>query len=117
MSLITLVVEFAVKPGMAEAHRAVSERMRALVEREEPGTIRYDWWLADDGTRGINIETFEDSDALAWHMEHTAPLVADLVANADVVRVEVLGELTATGRAAIEEAATGYFTLMGGITR
>ena len=115
--MITLVVEFAIKPGMAEAHRAVSARMRTHVEREEPGTTRYDWWLSDDGTRGINIEIFEDSDALVHHMASTAPLVADLVANAEVVRVEVLGELTHAGRVAIDEAATGYFSLLGGIAR
>ena len=115
MTMVTLVVEFAIKPGMAEAHRAVSVRMRSAVEREEPGTTGYDWWLSDDGTRGVDIETFEDSDALVHHMANTAPLVAELVANADVLRVEVLGGLTPRGGPPCAGAATGYFTLMGGI--
>jgi quinol monooxygenase YgiN len=114
---ITLVVEFAVKPGLTEAYRDVSGRMRVAVEAGEPRTLQYDWWLSDDGSRGINIESFADSDALAFHMDNTAPLVGDLLAAADVVRVEVLGQLTDVGRAAIEAAATGYFGLLGGIER
>ena len=117
MNEITLIVEFAVKPGHAEAYRAASGRMRAAVDADEPGTRRYDWWLDADGARGFNLEVFADSAALAHHMDNTAGLVGDLLAAADVVRVEVLGELDAAGHAAIDEAATGYFSLLGGISR
>jgi quinol monooxygenase YgiN len=117
MQEITLLVEFAVKDGRLDGYRSASARMRDAVQRAEPGTTRYDWWLSDDGKRGFNIETFADSAALAVHMANTAPLVADLVAAADVIRVEVLGALTDEGHAAIDEAATGYFGPLGGIER
>lgn len=117
MEPITLLVEFAINAGRLDAYRAASARLREAVQRDEPGTIRYDWWLSDDGTRGFNIEMFESSAALAAHMEHTAPLVVDLVAAADVMRVEVLGSLTAEGHAAIDESATGYFRQLGDIQR
>lgn len=117
MSQITLIVEFAVKPGQDDAYRAVSERMRTEVERAEPGTLRYEWWLDEAGARGFNLEVFAESSALAHHMENTAGMSGDLLATADVVRVEVLGELDETGHTAIDAAATGYFRLLGGISR
>lgn len=117
MDRITLIVEFSIKPGMGDAFEAAAAKMRGTVQRDEPGTVQYDWWLSDDGTRDINIEAFRDSDALADHMANTEPLVGDLIATADVVRVEVLGELTPGGRSSIEAAATGYFGYRGGVTR
>lgn len=117
MSEITLIVEFAIKPGRLDDFREAAARMRAVVQAGEPGTTRYDWWLSDDGRRDFNIEVFADSEALAAHMANTAPLVGDLVDAADVVRVEVLGDLTEAGHAAIDAAATGYFNLSGGIAR
>lgn len=117
MSRITLIVEFCIRPGMVDAFEAAAERLREAVQRDEPGTEQYDWWLATDGTRDINIESFVDSDALAYHMANTSSLVTPLVAAADVVRVEVLGELSEAGHAAISAAATGHFTYRGGVDR
>lgn len=117
MAEITLIVEFAIKPGQGPAFAAAASRMREVVERTEPGTSRYDWWLSSDGERDVNIEVFADSDALVRHMDNTAPLLPDLVATADVVRVEVLGDLSPAAHAAIDEAATGHFRLSGGIKR
>lgn len=117
MSKITLVVEFSIKPGGAEAFEAAAARMREAVDRDEPGTLQYDWWLSSDGMRDINIEAFADSDALVAHMANTAPLLPPLLEVADVVAVEVLGELSEAGHAAIDEAATGHFGFSGGIKR
>jgi quinol monooxygenase YgiN len=117
MGKITLIVEFSIKAGMGDAFEAAAAKMREVVHRDEPGTVQYDWWLSLDGTRDINIEAFTDSDALVVHMANTAPLLPALVAAADVVRVEVLGQLTEAGHAAIDDAATGHFALSGGISR
>ena len=115
MGPITLIVEFAIKPGCADAFEEVSLRARGLVAQHETGALRYDWWLTEDRKRGINIEIFRDSHALAEHMADVDVVTADLVANADVLRVEVLGKLTDEGHAAIDAAATGHFRLLGGI--
>ena len=117
MSRITLIVEFSIKSGMGDTFRAASARLREAVQRDEPGTLQYDWWLSSNGKRDINIEALTDSDALARHMANTAGLVVDLVSAADVVRVEVLGELTEAGHAAIDAAATGHFHFDGGVVR
>jgi quinol monooxygenase YgiN len=113
---INLIVEFAIKPGQGPDFAAAARRMREVVQRDEPGPLRYDWWLSADGTRDINIEVFADSDALVRHMENTAPMLPDLVATADVVRVEVLGDLSRAAHDAIDEAATGHFGLSGGFS-
>jgi quinol monooxygenase YgiN len=114
---ITLIVEFAIKPGKLADFESAASAMREMVQRDEPGTLRYDWWLSDDGGRDINIEVFVDSDALVTHMGNTGSLLPGLLACADVVRVEVLGDLTQAGHAAIDDAATGTYGLLGGITR
>ncbi len=117
MEPITLIVEFRIKSGKLADFESAAAALRVVVQRDEPGTLRYDWWLSSDGTRDVNLEVFADSDALVAHMANTAPLLPDLLAAAEVVRVEVLGVLTEAGHAAIDNAATGIFGFNGGVSR
>jgi quinol monooxygenase YgiN len=114
---VTLVVEFAIEPGRLDDFLAAGRAFREAVQAAEPGTLAYDWWVSEDGRRGLNIEVFADSAALATHMANTAALAPRLAAAAGVVRVEVLGDLSAEARAAIAPAATGWFRLSGGVER
>ena len=114
---ITLIVEFDMRPGRQEDFRAAVDALRGAVAEQEPGTLTYDWWLSEDGSQGLAVELFRDSGALVTHMGDHAPLVADLLDAASVVSLKVLGEPTGEGRAAIEAAATAFYSPLGGIER
>ena len=87
------------------------------VQANEPGALRYDWYLSEDGTRDWNIEVFSDSQAVVAHMENVADLVPKLQATATFKRVEVLGDLSEDGMTALGNLARSKLRLLGGVAR
>jgi quinol monooxygenase YgiN len=39
------------------------------ISRQEPGTLVYDWYIAEDGAKGCLYETYESPDALRTHTQ------------------------------------------------
>jgi len=77
MAQTTLLVEFDIKPGKTEAFKAATKAIFAKTQ-EEPGTLRYEYFLSDDGTSNMNIEVFEDADAFVYHNRNMADVVPAL---------------------------------------
>ena len=111
-----LIVDIAIKPCKVEDFK---DAARALFERtqDEPGTLRYDYFIADDETRNINIEVFEDAAAFVAHNQHCAPLVPALLAAADIRRIDVVGDHSDELYAELEGMDLLHFTRLGGISR
>jgi quinol monooxygenase YgiN len=116
MAQTMLIVDIAIKPGKAEDFRAAAQ---ALFERtqDEPGTLRYEYYIADDETRNINIEVFEDAAAFVAHNQHCAPLVPALLAAGDIRRIDVVGDHSDELYAELEGMDLLHFTRLGGISR
>ena len=114
---VTLIVEFDIGPGRQGAYRAAVAALRHAVGAQEPGMLTYDWWVSEDGQHGVAVEVFRDSAALVTHMGSHASLVADLLDAASLASLKVLGPPTPEGRAAIEAAASGFYSPLGGIER
>lgn len=54
-----LVVEFDIPAGrVADFEAATAPIIEAT--SAEAGTLRYDWYLSEDGLRGLNLERFEE---------------------------------------------------------
>ena len=64
MSGVVLLVDFQVHDpeGFAEAVQRLTQ-----ISLAEPGTLRYEWFVSDDGTAARIIEEFADEAALAEH--------------------------------------------------
>jgi quinol monooxygenase YgiN len=116
MAETMLIVDIAIKPGKVDDFKAAAQ---ALFERtqDEPGTLRYDYFISDDGTRNINIEVFEDAAAFVAHNQNCAPLVPALVAAGDILRIDVVGDHSDELYAELEGLKLLHFTKLGGITR
>ena len=116
MAETMLIVDFAIKPGRADDFRAAA---KALFERtqDEPETLRYDYFISDDGTRNINIEVFKDADAFVFHNRNAADLVPALVDAADIVRIDVVGDHNDDLYQELEGIALLHFEKLGGVTR
>ena len=117
MSEITLLVEIDIHEGKTEAFRAAVSALVASVQANEPGALRYDFYISDDGRRDWNVEVFEDSEAVIAHMENVRDLLPELLATATFTRIEVLGDITSAGLEALGELATGPWRLIGRVTR
>ncbi len=116
MAETMLVVDIAIKPGKVDDFKAAAQ---ALFEstQDETGTLRYDYFISDDGTRNINIEVFEDAAAFVAHNQHCASLVPALVAAGDIVRIDVVGDESDELYAELEGNALLHFTKLGGVSR
>jgi quinol monooxygenase YgiN len=117
MGQITLVAEIEIHPGSLARFKSVVAELVAAVQANEPGALRYEWFLSADGTRDWNIEVFADSQAVVAHMRNVGDLVPRLLETATFRRVEVLGDLSDEGMAALGSLAGSKLLLLGGIKR
>ena len=60
--------------------------------RGEPGTLQYDWFFSDDGTRCVVRETYRSSDDVLAHLGNVGPLLGRLVELGGGLELEVFGE-------------------------
>ena len=116
MGDFTLVVEFEIEPGKSDEFKTVAQMFIDRTQ-EEPGTLRYDWHISDDGRLGINLERFEDGNAFLAHDGHVADIAPNLAGVAEIVRFHVIGEASDDVRAKLAETATGYYAHFSGIDR
>ena len=117
MGHVTLLAEIDIEPGKLAEFKEVVAEMVTAVQANEPGAIRYDWYLSEDGAHDWNVEVFADSEAVVAHMANVASLVPKLQAVAAFRRVEVLGDLSADGMAALGELARSKLARLGGVVR
>ena len=62
------------------------------VTRGEEETLRFDFFLSDDGTKCVLNEAYASSDALLAHMGNMGELLGRLVERGGALEVVVLGE-------------------------
>lgn len=110
MSTLQVTVHLTLRPGVTSQFEQVAAEALA-VARDDPGTIRYDWFL--DDTRGVCaiLEAFEDSAAFLAHTQNLGPLLQRLSELADI-EIEMFGDPSAEVRqAAAKMGAPVYRTL------
>jgi quinol monooxygenase YgiN len=116
MAQTTLLVEFDIKPGRTDDFKAAAEQLFARTQ-QEPDTLRYEYFLADDGTRNVNIEVFKDADAFVYHNRHVADLVPVLMEAVDKFSIAVIGDANDDLWAALTDVETRHYDLLGGFDR
>jgi quinol monooxygenase YgiN len=112
----TLFVEFDIKPGRTEDFKAAAKPLFAKTQ-EEPDTLRYEYFLSDDGSSNVNIEVFKDADAFVYHNRNVADLVPALFDCLDKVRIAVIGDANDDLWAELADIETVHYQRLGGITR
>ena len=65
---IAWMFELAVKEGREAELRALMAEMSEATERNEPGTLDYEWYLTDDGRRLHLFERYADGGAVMTHL-------------------------------------------------
>ena len=116
MAQTTLLVEFDIKPGRTEDFKTAAEALFAKTQ-EEPGTLRYEYFLSDDGTSNMNIEVFKDADAFVYHNRNVADLVPALFETLDRIKIAVIGDADDALWAELAEVETRHYERLGGIER
>src|SRR5689334_10738520 len=65
---VAWMFELAVREGREAELRALMAEMSEATERDEPGTLDYEWHLSDDGPRLHLFERYADADAAMTHL-------------------------------------------------
>ena len=116
MAQTTLLVEFDIKPGRTDDFKAAAAAAFAKTQAE-PGTLRYEYFLADDGGRSISIEVFKDADAFVAHNRNVAEVVPALMDTLDNFSLVVIGDANDALRAELADVKTTHYDRLGGIER
>lgn len=70
---IFFVVELQVGADRVDALRSILDEMAAITQRDEPGTLNYEWFLTEDGATGFIYERYADSGAAVVHSRTFPP--------------------------------------------
>jgi quinol monooxygenase YgiN len=117
MSKISYVVQWAIKDGQLEAFKSKADGFIEAVKAKEPGTLAYQWWIAEDGRHCLLHETFESSEALLTHLGNVGPSLPDLLEIAPASRMEVYGDASPDVREALAGFDAAHFAHYGGFER
>ncbi|MEM7444808.1 MAG: antibiotic biosynthesis monooxygenase [Pseudomonadota bacterium] len=100
---ITVLVEFAIADGKADAFAEVCAKGRSIVQSKEPGTLSFRQYFNADRSVAVSLETYVDSDALIAHIDNAREDIGAITDIASLVRTEVYGNISAAARRTFEE--------------
>lgn len=101
---IRVVAHFEVNPGGRAEFQRLAEEAAVYADANEPGTLIYDWYIADDGKTARIYELYESSEALLAHLAGKVgtEILPPIMQVAPMTGVEVFGrpsdELIAAAR-------------------
>lgn len=81
MSTVELHAHLAIRPGRLDAFKAHVNDIVEDARRLDTGTLRFDWYLSEDGTRCEVHEVYENAAAFLEHGQHIMQARARLFAD------------------------------------
>ena len=110
MAAVRFSIHGRAKDGSGDAYRDLAGRMTGFVKENEPGTTRYDWYLADDGAT-LNVDHYADSDALGTHLGNAQEqgFLDDFMATIDIEGVHVIGQVDDAAREMLAPFGPVYY--------
>jgi quinol monooxygenase YgiN len=68
--MYAVTARLRVREGELEGFKRQAAEMMRLARERDTKTLRYDWFLSDDGTECEVQEAYVDADALVEHAQH-----------------------------------------------
>ena len=84
MSRIMSVARFRIHPGKTEDFTTLAAECVRLVRQHDPGTSLYEWFINEDRTECIAIDSYASSEAVLAHIRNVGPTMRKLRQLADV---------------------------------
>ncbi len=97
---IEIATKFHIRAGMLDVFKRDAIALTDIVRREDPGTIRYDWFYDDANLLCYAMDTYRDSEAMFVHMRNCHAAHEKLLQHSAMV-TEFLGALPAPAAAAV----------------
>ena len=119
MATLQLSAHMTVRPGQMEGFKQQAAELVRLVKEQDTKTLRYDWFLSDDGECEVR-EEYTGPQGLIEHRAHVGAAITALFENyADNHFMTIYGEptpeLLALAKAARVEHHVKWFSFVRGI--
>jgi quinol monooxygenase YgiN len=108
MADVAYLIELTIQDGKLEDFKQKAAAFAQGAQADEPGTLEYQWWLSEDGSRGLLKEGFDSSESLLTHLGNVGPTLPELLAIAPITRLEVFGDPSEEARAALAPLGAQY---------
>ncbi|MBK8505794.1 MAG: hypothetical protein IPL46_28515 [Saprospiraceae bacterium] len=104
MTKLHLIARFKIHTGQIEAFKKLSDQCTAIVNEKEKGkgNLLYEWFLNEQISEGVAVETYADSGALLTHMGNVGAALGEIMQISDFS-----GELFGNPSTQLQEAASG----------
>ena len=95
MAQIDTTLNVTIKEGSKEEFKRLSEEMSKVVENNEPGTTRYQFFLNDDQTQCVVNESYVNLEAALAHIKGVASqtILPKIFDTCKINRLEVFGKI------------------------
>lgn len=106
--LLLFLDSYRIRPGrLAEFQDAVRD-ITAFVEANEPQMLHYSNFIHLDGVRGTGVQIHPDYDSVKRHRVVLSERFATIMDLAEIVRIEIFGNLSERRLSQIRETAQGF---------
>ena len=90
MTKIYTYAKFAIHDGKAEEFKSLARECSEIVNRDEPGTLFYEWFLNEAETECVALDCYVNLDAVMKHVQNIGPTMREILAITDRY-VEIYG--------------------------
>jgi quinol monooxygenase YgiN len=112
------ILEADIKAGQLDTLKALMREMVEGTQRDEPGALNYEWFIADDGKSLHLYERYADPDAAMVHRENFAQKYRErFVTCLTITKMTLYGNLTSEIRAAFAPPDRVYMSMADGFAR
>ena len=115
---VLVVAENNINAGQLDNLKALLMEMMDTIQRDEPGTLNYEWFIADDGKSVHVYERYADSGACMAHLGNIGPKYGErLHACVTATKITIYGNPSDKVREVFAHYPTIYMSPFAGVAR
>jgi quinol monooxygenase YgiN len=117
-NIVSCVAEVNIHDGQVDHLKAFMNAMIDDIQRDEPGTLNYEWFLADDGKSYQVYERYTDSEAYMVHLEIFGQKYAEqILPHVTITKITLYGSPNDAVRGVFTSLPTTYMSRTAGVAR
>jgi quinol monooxygenase YgiN len=114
LAKIMSVARFRIHPGKLGEFKALAAQCVRLVRENDPGTTVYDWFINEEGSECIAIDSYNSSEAVLAHIKNVGPSMRELRQLAEVT-AELLGSPSQALLDTLQFKSKGIYAYLDGL--
>ena len=115
---VSCIAEVNIHDGQLENLKALMREMVDVIKRDEPGTLNFEYFIADDGKSFHAYERYADSEAYMIHLRNFGQNFAERVMpNLAITKITLYGNPSDEVRAVFADNDPICIKLFAGVAR